>query len=92
MADEETPQATFRYNDERTKCDVTVGDCEFPDVEIKDGGVYFLHDDVADKHFAFVVSDEDLEEDTVYELVELETEEAEDDEEEEESTGPVAVP
>jgi hypothetical protein len=75
------PQATYRYNEDETKCDVEIGDCEFPDVDVADGGMVLLHDDEAAKHYAFVIDEEDLESDTVYELVPIETAEAGEDEE-----------
>lgn len=89
------PQATFSYNDEHTKCDVEVGDCEFPDVDVSEGGMVVLFDDEVGKHYCFVVDEEGLEPDTVYELIELETAEAEDgdddEEEEEPAPGPAAA-
>lgn len=89
--EEDTIEATFCYNDEHTKCTVTIGECEFPDLETENGGTVFLHDPESGRSYAFVIDEEDLQSDTVYELMELETaEEEEDDEEPEPTPGPAA--
>jgi len=91
MPDEEVEEqegtAVIRFNPDRSKCTVEVGDCEF-EADVADASTVFLFDAEANKHYALVINEEDLEPDTVYELVELETVEAEEDEDDDEEPEP----
>jgi hypothetical protein len=90
MPDEEVEEqegtAVVRFNEDRSKCMVEIGDCEF-EADTKGATTVFLYDSEADKHYALVIQEEDLEPDTVYELVELETVEEDEEEEPAEGTG-----